>query len=163
MKLDYEVIALWSQVLCFVAFAVAAIWIWQRAIAPAVIKAQATQNLHIAELEARLEKVEREREEARASNVRARDEAELIVSRVGELVVREREKYLAEIREEGERELRSAQGELERSRHAARERLRDETLAAALDIARERAVSLVNPSTEARLRDRFVGSLGENR
>jgi len=161
--MNYELIAVWSQVACFVAFAVVAVWIWQRAITPAIAKAQEAQNQRLADLEARLAKMESEREEARAAAARAKEEAKLIVGRVDDLVAREREKYLAEIRSEGERELRSAEGELDRARHAARERLREETLASALAIARERALTEVNEATERALRERFVASLGEIR
>ena len=161
--MNYELIAVWSQVVCFVAFAAFAVWIWQKAVTPAVAKAQEAQNQRLTELEARLAKMEAEREEARAAAARAKEEAQLIVGRVGDLVAREREKYLAEIRSEGERELRSAEGELERALHAARERLREETLAGALAIARERAIASVDAQTERALRDRFVAALGEMR
>ncbi|MDH2908727.1 MAG: hypothetical protein HKL92_05390 [Candidatus Eremiobacteraeota bacterium] len=158
--MNYELIAVWSQVVCFFAFAAVAVWIWQKAVTPAVASAQEAQNQRLAELEARLAKMEAEREEARAAAVRAKEEAKLIVGRVGELVAREREKYLAEIRSEGERELHSAEGELDRARHAARERLREETLAGALAIARERAVAGMDESAERALRERFVSALG---
>ena len=159
--MNYELIAVWSQVFCFIAFAIFAVWIWQKAVTPAIVAAQEAQNQRLAELEARLAKMEADREEARIAAARAQDEAKLIVSRVDDLVAREREKYLAEIRSEGERELRSAEGELERARHSARERLREETLASALEIARARALAEVDASAERSLRERFVSALGE--
>ena len=161
--MNYELIAVWSQVVCFIAFAVFVVWIWQKAVTPAVASAQEAQNLRLAELETRLAKMEADREEARAAATRAKEEAKLIVSRVDDLVARERERYLAEIRSEGERELHSAEGELERARHSARERLREETLASALEIARARARAEIDASAERSLRERFVSALGELR
>ena len=77
--MNYELIAVWSQVVCFIAFAVFAVWIWQKAVTPAIAGAQEAQNQRLAELETRLAKMEADREEARALALRAKDEAKLIV------------------------------------------------------------------------------------
>lgn len=155
----YVKIAIWSQVISSVVFLAVLVYVWSRWIYPVVMAAQERSNRQIAE-------AERHRDEAKAALDALREEiqtahhdAELIGARVGERVEHEREALLKETTEAGERALIDAGRELERSRAAARQRLRDELVDAALQLARSDAQRRVGPAADAALVDRFVGSL----
>ncbi len=157
--MNYQAIALYSQVASSVLFLVAMIWIWMRFIQPAVLSAQQAKNAQIAE-------TERHRDDAKAAlNALqgeidgARRDAEAIKSRAQAQAQAEREAVLREAREAGDRTLRSAQGELARSRAAAREQLRDELLEQALSQARAQAAQRVNDTVNERLVVSFVNNL----
>lgn len=157
--MDYQAIALYSQVASSVLFLLALIWIWMRFIQPAVMSAQQTKNAQIAE-------AERHRDEAKAAlNAlqgeidSARTDASAIKSRADAQAQVEHEAVLREAREAGERTLRNAQGELARSRVAARDLLRDELLEEALSAARAQAAQRVNDAVNERLVTSFVNTL----
>lgn len=157
--MNYEQIAVWSQVLSAVLFMAVLVWMWFKFIQPAVLAAQETHNKQIAE-------AERHRDEAKASLDALRQEIEgakhdatLIASRATDQAVREREATIAEAREAGERQLRGAQGELDRARAAAREAFRTELLDRALQAARQEATARVDSGVNAKLVDGFVSSL----
>lgn len=158
----YVQAAEWSQVVAAVLFMCVLLWLWFKFIQPAILAAQDRYNKQIAE-------AERHRDEAKAMLDMLRTEiegsahdAELIKERAAAQADREYEAAMAEAREAGERALDNARGELERARAAARERLRDELLAKALDRARSEALRRVDAPTNARLVDRFVASLEQS-
>lgn len=161
--MNYEAIALWSEVISSVLFVVALVLIWIKFIQPAVLRAQEVQNAKIAE-------AERHRDEARASldvlklgiDDALRD-AIAIKERTAAQVEMERENLLREAREAGERALRDAQGELARARAAARQQLSDELIEKALAAARDIARRRMDAGADRKLVDSFVGSLGRER
>lgn len=157
--MNYEAIAEYSQIASAVLFVVVMIWIWMKFIQPAIVTAQQNQNAQLAE-------AERHRDEAKAmlgslqgeiSN--AQRDADAIKQRVAAQAQIEREAVLREAREAGERAVRSAQGELARSRSAAREQLRDEFLNRALDVARTEAAQRVDAGMNAELTTSFLTKL----
>ena len=157
--LNYEEIAKWSDIISAILFLAVMVWLWMKYIAPAVLNAQANQNRLLAE-------AERHRDEAKAALDLLRQEiegakrdAQLIGQRASDQAKHESEKTIAEANDAGERVLRNAQGELERARAAAREQLREELAAKALDLARSEAETRVNGDVNARLVDQFVASL----
>jgi len=156
---NYDVIAFWSQIAAFVAFLVAIVLVWKRFLEPAVVAAADASNRSIAE-------AERRRDEAVAALGALRDEiagaersAEAIRERAASQAVRERDAALAEARDAGERQVRGADGELERALASARERLRDEILERALKRARTEAAARVDRAENAVLVDRFIAGL----
>jgi F-type H+-transporting ATPase subunit b len=157
--MNYEAIAEYSQIASAVLFVIVMIWIWMKFIQPAIVTAQQNQNAQLAE-------AERHRDEAKAlldslqgEATNAQRDAEAIKQRVAAQAQAEREAVLREAREAGERAVRSAQGELARSRSAAREQLRDELLHGALDIARTEAAQRVDARTNAELLTSFLTKL----
>lgn len=157
--MNYTQIAAWSQVASAVLFVAAMVWIWVKFIQPAVISAQENANALISE-------GERHRDEAKAQLAalsgeaeNARRDAQTIKQRVDAQAQAEREAILRECREAGERALRNAQGELERSRAAARQKLRDEILDQALEAARIRAAEHVDAGVNGRIVGAFLNSL----
>lgn len=157
--MNYEQIAVWSQVISAVLFMVVLVWMWFKFIQPAVLTAQENHNKTIAE-------AERHRDEAKASLDALRQEidgakrdATLIAERANEQATRETEATLADARESGERQVRGAQGELDRARASARESLRAELLERALKEARTQAAARVDSSVNSKLVAGFVASL----
>jgi len=156
---NYEDIAVWSQVISALLFMGVLVWMWFKFIQPAVLAAQANHNKQIAE-------AERHRDEAKDSLNALRQEidgaqrdAALIAQRANEQAARESETTIADARENGDRTLRSALGELDRARAAARETLRAELLERALEEARKSAAARVDAGTNTQLVNRFVSSL----
>ncbi len=158
----YLEVAIWSQVASAILFIVALVFVWNKWILPVVLAAQVRSNAQIAESE-------RHRDEAKGALGTLREEidsahrdAELIGKRAEVHAQREREAMLKDATQAGERALRDAGGELDRAVAAGRLRLRDELLERALQIARHDAVQRVGPALDARLVERFVGSLEES-
>lgn len=158
----YIEIAVWSQVASSILFIAALVFIWFRWIMPVLMSAQERSNRQIAE-------AERHRDEVKGALVALREEiesaqrdAQLIVQRADLHAARERDALLKEANAAGERSLRDADGELDRARAAARQRLRDELVERALKIARGDAARRVGPALDARLIERFVGALQES-
>lgn len=157
--IDYEQIAKWSDIISAILFLAVMVWLWMKYIAPAVLGAQANQNRLLAE-------AERHRDDAKAALdllgqeiEGAKRDARLIAERASNQAQHESGVTITEANEAGERMLRNAQGELERARAAAREQLREELAAKALDLARSEAQTRVDGGLNARLVDRFVASL----
>ena len=157
--MSYERIAVLSQVISAILFLVALGYIWIRFIAPAVLAAQEANNKVIAE-------AVRHRDEAKAAldllNTEiegAKRDADAIRSRSAIQGDHEKAAVIAEAREAGERSLVSADGELERARFVARERLRSEMLQKALRMARSKATDRIDAAMNAKLVDNFVTTL----
>jgi F0F1-type ATP synthase membrane subunit b/b' len=157
--MNYEAISEWSQVFSSVLFLGVLVWMWFKFIQPAVLAAQAAQN-------ARINEAERHRDEAKAAleglqgdiDVAQKD-ALAMKERIAAFVSAEREAILREAREAGERALRDAEGELARTRAAARVQLRDELVEKALGLARETATRRIDAVTDKKLARSFVRSL----
>lgn len=157
----YLEIAVWSQVASSVIFIAVLAYMWKRFAMPVLMAAQERSNQQIAE-------AERHRDEVKGALGALHDEilsagrdAELIAQRADQHAVREREAMIEEAKEAGERTLRDAHGELDRARAAARQRLRDDLLERALQVARDEAAQRTGPSLDERLIAGFAGTLQE--
>jgi F-type H+-transporting ATPase subunit b len=157
--MNYEAIATWSQVISSFAFLGVLVYLWTKFIQPAVLTAQENANRRIAE-------AERHRDEAKAALetlgneiAGAKRDAGAIVARADEQARHEHTRTLEETREAGQRALRNAQGELERARAAARERLRTDLLDRALAIAHGEAQRCVDDNVNGQLVHRFITAL----
>lgn len=157
--INYEEIAKWSDIISAILFLGVLVWLWMKYIAPAVMTAQANQNRLLAEAERHRDEAKAALELLRQEINGAKHDAQLIEQRASDQANHEAEVTIAEANEAGERTLRNAQGELGRARAAAREQLREELAAKALDLARSEAESRVDGSVNARLVDAFVASL----
>lgn len=157
--MNYEQVAAWSQVASAVLFVAAMVWIWIKWIQPAVIAAQANANALISEAERHRDEAKAQLEALAGEAEKARRDAETIKQRVDAQAQSEREAIVRECREAGERALRNAQGELDRSRAAARQRLRDEILDQALAAARIKAAEHVDAGVNGRIVGAFLNSL----
>jgi F0F1-type ATP synthase membrane subunit b/b' len=157
--MNYTLVAEYSQIASAVLFVVVMIWIWMKFIQPAIVVAQQNQNAKLAEAERHRDEAKAALESLQGELDAARRDAEAIKERVAAQAQIEREAIVREAREAGERALRNAQGELARSRAAARERLRDELLDRALSIARLQATEQVDMRVNQQLVNSFLGSL----
>lgn len=155
----YLQIAVWSQIVSSIVFMAALVFMWFRWIMPVVMSAQERSNRQIADAERHRDEVKGALEALRAEIETAHHDAQLIAQRAAVRAEHERESLLKEAAEAGERALADAGRELERARTAAQHRLRDEILARALDFARGEAKARVGPELDARLIERFAGSL----
>jgi F-type H+-transporting ATPase subunit b len=138
----YDALATWSQVVGSIAFIIVLVWLFVRFVVPAVAASQERKNAELAEAERRRDAAGETVEAARREVETASGEATAILQRVDGDVVRERELILREARDDGERVVRNADGELGRARMAARDRLRTELVSQALRIAREAATGV---------------------
>lgn len=138
----YEAWAVGSQVVAAVLFAVAMVVIWNRYIAPAVVHARARKNDQIAEMEHRRDEAKAKVDVATAEHATAQHDVREIGVRADRDAAGLAERIVADAEAEGRRQMRAAEGELERSRYAAREALRAEIVAKAVAIARESAARL---------------------
>jgi F-type H+-transporting ATPase subunit b len=155
----YLEIAVWSQVISSVIFIAVLVFMWFRWLMPVFLAAQERSNKQIAEAERHRDEVKAALETLRSEIETARHDAELIVQRATEHAEHERESLRSEATDAGDRALHDAGQELERARAAARERLRNELLGRALQLARGEAAERVGPSLDTRLIDNFVGAL----
>jgi F0F1-type ATP synthase membrane subunit b/b' len=159
----YLEIAIWSQVASSIVFIGVLVFMWFRWLLPVFLSAQEKSNQQIAEAERHRDEAKAALDALRQEIDTARHDAELIAQRVSERVEHERDAILKEATDAGERAVADAGRELDRARDAARQRLRDELLAGALRLAREGAVRRVGAALDARLVDRFAGSLEPER
>jgi F0F1-type ATP synthase membrane subunit b/b' len=155
----YFHIAVWSQIVSSIFFIGVLVFIWFRWLLPVFMAAQQRSNRQIAEAERHRDEVKGALEALREEIESARRDAELIERRARQHAEHDRELSRSEATEAGERALEDANRELERARAAARLRLRDEMLEAALQLARESAMQRVGPELDARFVDRFTASL----
>jgi F0F1-type ATP synthase membrane subunit b/b' len=155
----YFEVAVWSQVASSVLFIGALAFVWFRWLLPLFLAAQDRSNRQIAEAERHRDEANAALETLRGEIDSARHDAELIAQRVGERADHEREALLKETTDAGDRALADAGRELERARAAARQQLRDQLVEAALRLARTDAAQRVGPASDARIVDRFLGSM----
>jgi F0F1-type ATP synthase membrane subunit b/b' len=157
--MNYAVIAFWSQIAAFVAFAIGIVWVWKRFMEPAVIAAKDASNRTIAEAERHREEAVAALDVLREEISGAEQDGQAIRRRAADQARHEHEAAIAEANEAGERQIRNADGELERARLASRDRLRDEILERALATARSQAAGRVDAAVNAALVDRFIAGL----
>jgi F0F1-type ATP synthase membrane subunit b/b' len=156
---NYTLVAEYSQIASAVLFVIVMIWIWMKFIQPAIVVAQQNQNAKLAEAERHRDDAKATLESLQGELGAAQRDAQAIKERVAAQAQVEREAVIREAREAGERAVRNAEGELARSRAAARERLRDELLERAVSIARFQATERVDLRVNQELVNAFLGSL----
>ena len=154
----YVALAEWSQVAASLLFIGLLVFIWMRFISPGIVCSQERKNAELAD-------VERRRDEARADIGNARHEVTATDGEIRAITARGEtdarhvhDRMLATATAEGRRLVSNAEGELERGRYAARERLREDLVAKALDIARG-AATYINEGTNRRLIDEAVDAV----
>lgn len=157
--MNYEAVALWSQVISAILFIIFLVWIWIKFLQPAVLQAQQNANAAIAEAERHRDQAKAELEALRGSVEGAQRDAIAIKQRVEAQAKAECEAILADARRAGERSVQNAEGELDRSRVSARERLREELLDQALTLARAEAQRRVDARVNAQLVGSFLSNL----
>ena len=157
--MNYEAIAQWSQVVSAIAFLGAMVWIWVKFIQPAVLTAQQAQNERIKEAEMHRDQAKQRLDSLQGAIGSAQSEAATMKERAVAQGQREHDAIVAESRDAGERQFRNAQGELDRARVAARERLRAELADKALDVATAEATQRVDAGVNAQLVTAFVSNL----
>lgn len=157
--MNYEAVALWSQVLSAVLFILVLVWMWFKYLQPAVLLAQQNANAAIAEAERHRDEAKAQLESLRGEIDGAKRDAIAIKQRVEAQAKAECETILADARRSGDRAIENARGELDRSRAAARERLREDLLDQALDLARTQAQQRVDAGMNAELVGTFLSDL----
>jgi F0F1-type ATP synthase membrane subunit b/b' len=157
--MNYTAIAEYSQIASAVLFLAVLVWIWVKFIQPAVVAAQQNANAQLAEAERYRDQAKAQLESLRGEIDNAQRDAVAIKQRVEAQAKAECDAMVADARRAGERTIANAQGELERSRVAARERLRDELLDQALTLARTQAEQRVDAGMNAQLVGAFLSSL----
>lgn len=162
-RATFEAIALWSQVVCAIVFAVVLVLIFRKYLLPAVAAAQAARNAELANAERRREAVKADVARARAEVEAADRDAASISARVADDAKREAARILAEAKDDGERTVRNAEGELGRARLGAQAQLRAEFIDRALQLARRQADARIDATANARLVDATVDTLVADR
>ena len=160
----YQNLALWSQVGGSLAFFIIVVWLWRRFLGPAILSGTVRKNAELAESEKRRDEAKDSVEDAQRALIAADDDVRAIRSRAG---ARRRRRTRAagrpKRRTRASASCATRAGELARLRRSARETLRDELVARALEIARE-AATKVDATTDRRLLDESLGVLeGGNR
>ena len=154
----YEALALWSQVFGSIAFIIVLVWLFNRFVRPAIAAAQQRSNAELAEAERRRDAAKDLVGVAQAELDAAGADVGAIARRAQVDAARERERILADANAEGERLVRNAEGELGRARVAAKDALRAELIARAVQIARESAAKL-DAQTNERIVHGVVGTI----
>ena len=157
--MSLESLAMWSQIVGAVVFLIVAVIIWNKYIAPGVKTYQAAKNAELAEVEARRERMRADATAARAEIDAADADAQMIRERAASAAEHERTKTLEEARAEAVRIVHNAQGELERARLAARDRLRIEFIEKALAKARAEAPQRVGDGIDKKLVEETIADL----
>lgn len=161
--MSLELLAQISQIAGAVIFLVLAVVLWNKFLAPAVKSYTASKNAEIRESEERRERMRRDLAAAQAEVSTAEADAGEIRARIDVVANRERTQSLENAKAEAERIVRNAEGELNRARMSARDRLRIEFIEKALLKARAEAASRVDASTNARLVNATVDDLAKGK
>ncbi len=157
--MNYEAIAVWSQVVSSVLFLVALVWMFNKFLIPVVMAAQTAKNEEIARTELHRDQAKATLETLKLQMGNAERDAASILDRARDQAKHERESAVAETKAAGDRALRNADSELERARAGARDGLRNELAQKALALARSEAAARITPGIGGRLVDRFIDSL----
>jgi len=147
----FEQVALWSQVAGAVAFLVVLVLLFRKYLVPAVQANEIARNAEIANREKRRAVLQADLSKARDEVERADGDAAEIRKRMAAHIAETRAHLDAEAKDEGARLVRNAEGELERARLAARDRLRIEFIQRALVKARSEAAARVSDATNEQL------------
>jgi len=155
---QYTNLAIWSQILGAFAFLAVVVWLWVRFLTPAIVASRDRKNAELAQAERARDAAKEEIDVARHELAVASSDAQAIRSRGHGDAKTLQERILAEAIRDGERQVHNAEGQLQFGRAAARETLRLELIAKALDIARESA-SRLGDDVDRRLTGDVVESL----
>jgi F0F1-type ATP synthase membrane subunit b/b' len=153
----YEGVATWSQVVASILFIIVMVVLWVRLIAPAVVASQARKNAELADAEARRDAAREQIDAAQREVTVAEEQTRSIAARAQADAARITEKITNDAAHEGDRVVKNAEGELERSRAAARDSLRADLLEKAIAIARGSAANL-DAATDKQLVDEAVAT-----
>jgi len=151
----YEQLAVWSQIVASILFIGVLIYGWVRFIAPAVVKSQEQKNAELLEAEQRRDEAKATLQTAQREALEADNDVRAIAERAAHDATDLRTRIVDEARAEGTWHVKNAEGELDRSRAAARQQLRDELLEKAMGIARDAARKL-DDATDRRLVDEAI-------
>lgn len=157
--MNYEAIAFWAQIFGFVAFVAFMVWAWGKWLTPAIAEAARQSNERIALAERHRDEMNAAVETLKAELEGARRDAQTAKERAADRAVYERDAILADAKEQGDRALKNAGGELDRLRVEARAKMREQLAERALEIARAQAQSRVGADTNRSLIESFVHSL----
>jgi F-type H+-transporting ATPase subunit b len=156
---NYDAIALWSQVVAAVVFAALIVFGFVRLLTPTIEKMTAAKNEEIRGNEQRRDEAVRTVTKARAEIDEAATDAARIKDHIERDARREAAIIVATAHSEAQRLVRNAHAEYERSRAAARDRLRVEMIEKALASARKTVATRVDENAEATLVGRFIKEL----
>jgi len=161
--MNYDAIALWSQVLAAFAFAAIIVWGYRKFLIPSLQAATVAKNEEIAARERRRDEAKRAAESARAKIGDAENSAGGIRDRAIHEASRRSEHMISEAWRESERTLRGAEHELARTRLIARDQLRVDMLERALQRARAHFREKIDAATDAGLIERFFENFEHGR
>jgi F-type H+-transporting ATPase subunit b len=156
---NYEAIAQYSEIIGGFAFVIVMVWLFRKFVLPAVRAGEVARNSDLVNAERRRETLRDEVAKARGEVEAADRDALAIAARAETDARHEHETIVAEGRREATRLLRNAQGELERGRIAARDRLRIEFIEKALNRARALATAELSDAANVRLVTKTVDEL----
>lgn len=157
--MNYEAIALWSQVVAAVVFAALIVLGFIHFLTPTIARMTAAKNDEIRESEKRRDEAVQRVAAARAEIAEATADGARIKEHVERDARREAAIIVATAHSEAQRLVRNAHLDYERSRAAARDRLRIEMIDKALTAARKIVASRIDEKAEATLVDRFIDEL----
>jgi F-type H+-transporting ATPase subunit b len=149
--MNYELIAQWSEIIGGFAFILVMVWLFRKFLLPAVAAGEVARNADLVNAERRREQLRTDVAAARAEVEAADRDALAIGARAENDARHEQQAIVAEGRREGARLLANAQGELDRGRIAAKDKLRIEFIERALNRARELATQQLSAAGDARL------------
>ena len=161
--MNYEAVALWSQVVAAVLFAAIVIWGFHKFLSPAINAATATKNEEIRALERRRDDAKQSVEAALTEVGNDEGDAQRIRERIERDGEREAGALVSEAKAEAERLVRNANGELDRARLAARDKLRIELIEKALNLAHRQAAERIDERANQALVRRFIDELERGR
>jgi F-type H+-transporting ATPase subunit b len=156
---NYDAIALWSQVVAAVVFAALVITGFMRFLTPTIERMTEAKNTEIRENEQRRDEAARNVAKARAEIEEAAGDAVRIKEHIERDARREAAIIVATAHSEAQRLVRNAHTEYERSRASSRDRLRIEMIEKALASARKTVAARVDEKVEATLVGRFINEL----
>ena len=159
--MNLQMLAVYSQIAGAVIFVILLVWLYNKFMAPAIATYTANKNAEIREQEQRRERMRHDVGEAQGEVSRAEDDVREIRARAEVARTREREAALASAQAEAGRIVRNAEGELERARLAARDRLRIEFIEKALAQARTQAAQRIDDAANVKLVEATVNDLAQ--
>jgi F-type H+-transporting ATPase subunit b len=157
--MNYDAIALWSQVIAAVVFAALIVIGFMRYLTPTIARMTAAKNDEIHENETRRDEATQRVAAARAEIAEATTDAARIKEHIERDARREAAIIVATAHSEAQRLVRNAHADYERSRVSARDRLRVEMIDKALAAARKTVAGRIDEKAEATLVGRFIGEL----
>ncbi|MGH7714975.1 MAG: ATP synthase F0 subunit B, partial [Vulcanimicrobiaceae bacterium] len=147
--MNYEAIALWSQIVAAVVFAALIVIGFMRFLTPTIARMTAAKNDEIRESEKRRDEAVERVQAARSEIAEATTDAARIKEHIERDARREAAIIVATAHSEAQRLVRNAHADYERSRASARDRLRIEMIDKALAAARKTVLARVDEKAEA--------------